>query len=100
MIKYLEKEDNFYDLIEKDSVLVDFYADWCGPCQMLHNILEEIDFIEILKVDVDKFPDLAKKFGIMSIPTLCFFKDNLMMQKEIGYRTKEEIKEIYKKMSE
>ena len=55
--------------------------------------------MEILKVDADKFPDLARKFGIMSVPTLCFYKDGVVMQKEIGYRTPEEIKDIYKKIS-
>ena len=98
MVKYLNKDDDFYDLVRVGDILVDFYADWCGPCKMLNNILEEIDYMEILKVNVDKFKDLAIKFGIMSIPTLCFFKDGLLMQKEIGYRTPEEIKEVYKKI--
>lgn len=99
MVKYLTKEDNFYDLIEKGILLVDFYTEWCGPCKMLASILEEIDYMDILKVDADKFTELAMKFGIMSVPTLCFYKDGLLMQKEIGYRTPEEIKEIYKKIS-
>ena len=99
MVKYLETQEEFFDLVEKDIILVDFYAEWCGPCQMLSNILEEIDYMDILKVDTDKFPELAVKFGVMSIPTLCFYKDGLLMQKEIGYRTPEEIKDIYKKIS-
>lgn len=100
MIKYLSKDDDFYELVSKGNVLVDFYAEWCGPCQMLSSILEEIDYMDILKVDTDKFPDLAQKFGIMSIPTLCFYKDGSCFQKEIGYRTPEEIKDIYKKINE
>ena len=99
-IKYLEKNDDFFSLVSKGFFLVDFYTEWCGPCQMLSPILEEIDYIDIIKVDCDKYKDLAVKFGIMSVPTLCFFKDSLLMQKEIGYRTPEEIKEIYKKISE
>ena len=98
MIKYLKSADDFYESVASGYVLVDFYADWCGPCQMLASILENIDFMPVLKIDTDKFPELAKKFGIMSIPTLCFYKDGLMMQREIGYRTLEEIKEIYKKI--
>ncbi len=100
MVKYLENEDDFFDLVEKGIVLVDFFAEWCGPCQMISNILEEIDYMDVLKVDTDKYPELARKFGVMSIPTLCFYKDGLLMQKEIGYRTPEEIKEVYKKISE
>ena len=100
MVKYLTKEDNYFDLVEKGILIVDFYADWCGPCQMLGSILEEIDYVDVLKVNTDEFPELATKFGIMSIPTICFYKDGLIMQKEIGYRTPEEIREIYKKISE
>jgi len=99
MIKYLEKLEDFDTLVEKDILLVDFYTEWCGPCKMLGSILESIDYMDIIKVDADKFPELAMKFGIMSVPTLCFYKDGLMMQKEIGYRTPEEIKDIYKKIS-
>ena len=99
-IKYLEKNDDFFSLVSEGLFLVDFYTTWCGPCQMLGSILEEIDYIDIIKVDCDKHKDLAIKFGIMSVPTLCFFKDGLLMQKEIGYRTPDEIKEIYKKIKE
>ncbi len=100
MIKHLEKEKDFDTLTEKGILLVDFYTEWCGPCKMLGSILEEIDYMDILKVDADKFNDLAMKFGIMSVPTLLFYKDGIVMQKEIGYRTPEEIREIYKKLSE
>ena len=99
MIKYLKSLDDFYDIVANGIILVDFYADWCGPCQMLGSILEEIDYMDVLKVNTDEFPELAQKFGIMSIPTLCFYKDGLCVQKEIGYRTPEEIKEIFKKIS-
>lgn len=99
MIKHLEKLEDYDVLTEKGILLVDYYATWCGPCQMQASILEEIDYMDILKVDTDKFPELAMKYGIMSIPTLCFYKDGLMMQKEIGYRNPEEIKDIYKKIS-
>ncbi len=99
MVKYLEKENEYDDLLQNGITLVDFYTEWCGPCKMLASILEEIDYMDVLKVDADKFPNIAMKFGIMSVPTLCFYKDGLMMQKEIGYRTPEEIKDIYKKIS-
>lgn len=99
MVKYLEHIEDYDTLVEKGILLVDFYTEWCGPCQMLASILEEIDYMDVIKVDADKFPELAMKYGIMSVPTLCFYKDGLMMQKEIGYRTPEEIKDIYKKIS-
>ncbi len=95
MVKYLEKNEDFFDLVEKGNYIVDFYADWCGPCKMLGSVLEEIDYIDIIKVNADEFTDLVSKFGIMSLPTLLFYKDGLVMQKEIGYRTPEEIKKIY-----
>jgi thioredoxin 1 len=95
MVKYLEKNEDFFDLVEKGNYIVDFYADWCGPCKMLGSVLEEIDYIDIIKVNADEFADLVSKFGIMSLPTLLFYKDGLVMQKEIGYRTPEEIKKIY-----
>lgn len=96
MIKHLEKEEDFYEIIKEGPIIVDFYADWCGPCKMLLPVLDEIDFATILKVNVDNFPDIAKRFGIMSIPTLLFFKNGLEQNREIGYRGLDEIKEAYK----
>ena len=99
MIKHLEKEEDFYEIIKEGPIIVDFYADWCGPCKMLLPVLDEIDFATILKVNVDNFPDIAKRFGIMSIPTLLFFKNGLEQNREIGYRGLDEIKEAYKTIS-
>lgn len=95
MIKYLEKENDFDEII-KEHVLVDFYADWCGPCKRLMTILEEINEIDILKVNVDMFPDIAKRYGIMSIPTLILFENSSEVKKEIGFKTKDEIIEMIK----
>ena len=99
MIKVLEKEEEFYEIIKSETVIVDFYADWCGPCKMLLPVLDEIDFCDIIKVNIDEFPEIAKKFGIMSIPTLLFFKDGLEQEREIGYRGLEEIKETFKSIN-
>ena len=99
MVKHLEVSADFAKEIEKKLILVDFYTEWCGPCKMLAPILEEIDYIDVLKIDADKFMDLAQQFGIMSVPTLCFFKDGELKEKVIGYKTAEEIKEIYQKIS-
>lgn len=98
MIKHIENENEFYELVKDGKPIVDFYADWCGPCKMLLPILDEIDFTDVLKVNVDKFPEIAKRFGVMSIPTLVFFSNGLEQNREIGYRSLEEIKEEFKKL--
>ncbi len=96
MVKHLGKDEDLLSLISKDLWVVDFYADWCGPCQMLAPILEKVDFINVMKVNVDEFPEIAQKYGVMSIPTLVFFKDGEEKTKEIGFRSLEELKEIVK----
>ncbi len=92
MIKYLENE-NLNDAIKEGIWLVDFYADWCGPCKMLGSILETMD-TNVLKINVDTHEELATSYGVMSIPTICFFKDGNLMQKVIGFRNKEELEKI------
>ena len=72
-IIHLEKESDFDNLIQ-GNVLVDSYANWCGPCRMLGPILEEVsDLIQIVKVDVDNFEEISKKYRVMSIPTIVLF---------------------------
>lgn len=95
MVKYLENKSEFDELI-KGRVLVDFYADWCGPCKRLMPILEDIKDIDILKVNVDSFGDLSRSFGIMSIPTLILFDNKKEIKKSIGFKTKEEILDMIK----
>lgn len=95
MIKYLEKEEDF-DKIIQEEVIVDFYADWCGPCKMVGAILEEIEEFNVLKVNVDDFRNIAIKYGIMSIPTLIKFNGGEEVKKVIGYRSKEELLEDFK----
>ena len=92
MIRHLENKEQFDELI-KDKALVDFYAEWCGPCKMLAPNLEKLDY-NILKVDVDKFQDLAISYGVMSVPTLILFKDGKEVNKSIGYLDIDELKEM------
>ena len=93
MIKYLEKESDFKGIISKGIWIVDFYADWCGPCKMLGEVLESTDY-NILKVNTDNFQDLSFSFGVMSIPTLIIFKDGKEVNKSIGFISKEELDKI------
>ena len=94
MVKHLENE-NFKEIIGSGVWIVDFYADWCGPCKMLGPVLEELDN-NVLKVNVDSHEDLAREFGVMSIPTICFFKDGNLANKVVGFRSKDEIENIVK----
>jgi thioredoxin 1 len=94
MIKYLEQENDFINYINQELILVDFYADWCGPCKMLGTILEQVDFIEVLKINVDNFSDLAQKYGVMSIPTICIFSKGELKKKEIGFKPLNELEKI------
>ncbi len=87
---HLDKE-NFNDLISKGNHLVDFYAEWCGPCKMMGPVLEEIeesvkDKTDIIKVNIDNFNELADQYKVMSIPTLLFIKDGKVIKEEVGYR--------------
>ena len=96
MVRYLENE-NLNDLVKENIVLVDFYAEWCGPCKMLGPVLEELS-CDVIKVDVDKHNELAIKNGVMSVPTVFIYKDGNVVEKFIGFRSKDEIEEILKNL--
>ena len=88
--------NNFNDLI-KEKVLVDFYANWCGPCKMLGPELEKIsDEIKILKVNVDNNQDLAREYGVMSIPCIILFEDGKEVKRNIGFMPEAKLKDFIK----
>ena len=96
MIKYLENENDFEKEISKEFILVDFYADWCGPCKMMGKVLEEMDNIDILKVNVDSYPNIAREFKVMSIPTLIIFENGKEVKKNIGMMSKSDLESFIK----
>ena len=88
--------DNFNKVTSTGIVLVDFWAAWCGPCKMLSPTVDEIaqedSSVVVAKLNVDEFPELAGKHGVMSIPTLMFFKDGVLQDTSIGVVSKNVIK--------
>ena len=99
MIKHLSNANEYENEVKEGLVVVDFYADWCGPCQMLAPVLEDLEketSIKIVKINVDEIPDLARQFRIMSIPTLMLFKDGKLSKKELGFMPIERLREFIK----
>ena len=91
---YLEK-NNLNELVKDGLCLVDFYAEWCGPCKMLTPVLESLEYkIKVIKVDIDKFEELAFEYRIMSVPTMIFFKDGEKKEELIGFRDEDELLEV------
>ena len=88
-------EKNFNETIKNGITVVDFFASWCGPCRMMAPILEEIqeelgDSVKICKVDVDESEELARKYGVMMIPTIIIFENGEVREKHVGLWQKDE----------
>ena len=101
MIVNITNENFENEVLNSDKkILIDFFAVWCGPCKMVAPIVEEIaeenPEIKVCKVNVDDAPDLAAKFGVMSIPTLVVVKDRTIVAEKIGYAPKSEIEAMIK----
>ena len=92
-------KDNFKAEVENSSslVIIDLYADWCGPCRMLAPILAELENehpdVKFCKINVDNEPELARTFNVTSIPMIAFVKDNTFLDVSVGYVPKATLKE-------
>ncbi len=93
-------KDNFEKEVMQETkpVLIDFWAAWCGPCQMLlptiEELADEVTDVKICKVNVDEEPELAERYQILTIPTLQFMKNGQVVSKQAGVKSKEEIKKM------
>ena len=98
-MKIIKNIEEFKELLNEEKVLVDFFATWCGPCRMiapnLEELSEEVD-IPIVKVDVDELPELARQYGIFSIPTLVVLEKGKETKRELGYKTLDELRNLIK----
>ena len=93
-------KDNFEEEVLKSDkkVLVDFWADWCGPCKMLSPVIdklaEELEDVKVCKVNVDTEPTISIEYNIMSIPTLLLKKDGQVVEKAVGVHSKEQLRQM------
>ena len=96
-MEYTLTASNFDQIVlsSEEPILVDFWASWCGPCMMLAPIVEELSRThKVGKVNVDEEPELARKFGIMSIPTLLVFQGGKLVNQSLGYQSLESLQAL------
>ena len=98
MLIHLEKNQNLLDLVKEGTVLVDFFATWCGPCKMLapelEDYAEQYPNVTVIKIDVDEHQNEAAKFNIRSVPTLLVFKNGSLVKETAGYRDVDGLKDL------
>ncbi len=97
--------ENFQEEVMGSSlpVLVDFYAEWCGPCKMISPVIDELakayeGKIKVAKLDIDQAGDIASSHGVMSIPTIIFFKNGKKVEEKTGALDKEQLEELIQKV--
>lgn len=101
-MKIIETKKEYEEILANNkSVFVDFYADWCGPCKMVGPLVEQLSEkesdVEFVKVNVDKNPDVASMYGIMSIPTLIAIKDGEVVAQGVGYQPLPQLEKLVAK---
>jgi thioredoxin 1 len=101
---HVESVDQFRTITSKKGVvLVDFYADWCGPCKMLEPTLEAIaaeTAATVVKVDIDAFQELAAQFGVQGVPNLVFFRDGEPQRRVVGVQSRSALESIVDSLSD
>ena len=99
MVKIVTDKE-FDEAIKNGKVLVDFYAEWCGPCKMLGPVVEEVSTevsdVSFYKLNVDESDEIVRRYSIMSIPALLVFEDGELKKSSVGFKNKEEVKELLK----
>ena len=99
-MKNIESIQEFREFIKQDKVLIDFYADWCGPCKMFHKVLEELDKdtdYSIGLINSDNFIDLCKEYKVFSIPNIKVFSNGELIKENKGFMSISELKEFLDK---
>ena len=95
---YIDNEKELNKLVEEGVTMVDFYANWCGPCKMLATVIDDLEEeatdVKFAKVNVDDAPELARKYKISAIPALFFFKDGKLVNSELGFKTLDDLKQL------
>jgi thioredoxin 1 len=94
MADFLKNQEDYKEIINSnDVVIADFFATWCGPCKMLLPVIDDVskelgDKVKVIKIDVDKFPELAEEANIMSVPSLLYFKNGKLEEVTKGFKDK------------
>lgn len=99
MVKQITDKE-FDEVIKTGKVLVDCYAEWCGPCKMLSPVIdelsEELNDVNFYKLNVDESDEVVRKYSVMSIPALLIFEDGELKNTSVGFKNKDQVKELLK----